>query len=714
MSEAAVPLSGRGIKPLVSLLAHRRAALIAALVVIAAGIPFAWIKGKAHYQAEAVIQVAPHVMKNLSEDREQEMPSNTQYRQFVEQQARSFSRYDIAESALKLLGDKRSLWVLPQENERHAIERLKGDIKVAAIPDTYMLRVTLEGEKKEGLAEVVNAMVETFVDKMRDETLFGSDQRTANLREREDEVLKLIAAKGQRRAEIARLLSLTTFSEGTSNPYDKLVSDQRNRVLDAHQKRFDADAALAAFQGSGETNTTMRSVQDAALNDPGLNTLKGGMLKRRVDLLQQISGLKPDHPAVGPAIRELAEIDTELSGQLKKFEGDVRGNLLMRLKSTADQAHQVEKQLTEELNALEARATEFALLFQEAQTLTSEINQSRGETDKLRERINFIRTERNAIGWVRPITAALAPEIPFGTGRKKLLIMVLAAALLAAVVVPVAIDLLDKRIRTANDAEKLMGIPLAGWQIERHGTAERLFGDEQLRRIAASMMRSRKSRNSGIFGMTGVRPGAGTTTLLFEIARTLRELGFKVLVVEANGFERDRRFKTARPGLMELLRGQARSPEVIAPAEGDLAPRVGFGGQGRVSIERLDRLTAALNHWAGIADFVLVDLPPLLTSADAELLVPCVGQVMLVVQAGVITKGELGRARRLLQTLDPDAVGLVVNRIQPFAGGGYMSDLMLEAVTGRRADQIEMPSLWQRWAAHWLSRPRHRQPAETN
>jgi hypothetical protein len=87
---------------------------------------------------------------------------------------------------------------------------------------------------------------------------------------------------------------------------------------------------------------------------------------------------------------------------------------------------------------------------------------------------------------------------------------------------------------------------------------------------------------------------------------------------------------------------------------------------------------------------------------------------MLVVQAGVITKGELGRARRLLQTLDPDAVGLVVNRIQPFAGGGYMSDLMLESVSGRRADQFAMPSLWQRWAARLLSRPRHRQPAETN
>jgi Mrp family chromosome partitioning ATPase len=297
------------------------------------------------------------------------------------------------------------------------------------------------------------------------------------------------------------------------------------------------------------------------------------------------------------------------------------------------------------------------------------------------------------------ITPALAPEIPFGTGRKKLLIIFLAAALAAGLIVPIAIDIVDKRIRTVNDAEKLMGIPPAGWQIERKGSAEQLLADEQLRRIASSLMRSRERSNQHVFGFTGVKSGSGTTSLIFDISATLRALGFKVLVVEANGFTRDARYASGRPGLIELLRDEVRIAEVFAPAHDDLPPRVSIGGSGRVAIERLDRLREALTQWSASADFVLVDLPPLLSSADAELMIPTIGQLILVVHAGVVSRGELGRARRLLQTLDPNAVGFIVNRVLAFAGGGYMKDLLIETASGRRADQVAMPSMWQGWRA---------------
>lgn len=108
----------------------------------------------------------------------------------------------------------------------------------------------------------------------------------------------------------------------------------------------------------------------------------------------------------------------------------------------------------------------------------------------------------------------------------------------------------------------------------------------------------------------------------------------------------------------------------------------------------IDRLGQVLSHWAGVADFVLVDMPPLLASADAELLVRTVGQVLLVVEAGAVTKGELQRASRLLQTIDPEAVGLVVNRVAPFTAGGYVRDLMLESVSGRHVDTVYTLPRW--------------------
>ena len=684
MSEE-LPLPGRGIKPLVSFRAHRKLALWAFIVVMLAGIPFAWTKGKPYYQTEASIQVAPRYMRNLKEDPELDFQSNQQYRQFVENQRNAVTRYDVLRDALDRMGPKRTLWQKPDETERHAIERLRDKLQVSAVGDTYLLRVALDGESRVGLAEVVNAVVATFMERMKAEQIYGADERATHLREREKELLTLIAAKGAQRSEIAQKLSLTTFNEGTPNPYDRLVADLRFRVSEAHQRRVDADASLAAFKTRGDTTIAVRSVQDAVLTDPGLNSLKGALNTRRAMLLVQKSGLRADHPGALAADRELAEIDAELLHETGKMESGVRANLLARLQGTADQATTIEAGLQAELTALESQAIDFARLFQDAMGITADIAQSRGELDKVRERINFIGVESSSLGFLQLVSPALEPDLPFGPGRKKLLLFVILAAMAAAVVMPIARDLADSRVHTVNDAQRLMGVVPAGWQVRRGGRANQVFADEQLRRMGAALLRSRQSRGQRVFGFTGCQSGAGTSSLVLELACTLQTLGYSVLAIEANGFSRDERFDSGRPGLIELLQGRASPAEVTAEATPDLPPRVSVGGQGRVSLERLDRLGQVLHDWAESTDFVLVDMPPLLVAADAELLVPVVGQVLLVIEAEVVTKGEVLRARRLLETLDPQAVGVVVNGIVPYKGGGYLRALMKESASGERA-----------------------------
>ena len=697
MSEAP-SLPGRGIKPLVSLLDHPRLAMTVSLVVLVLGAPVAWLKGAPQYAVEAVVQVAPRYMKNLAEDQELEFQSNTQYRQFVQQQIRSIPRFDIVRDALRKLGD-RAHWAKPEETERHAVERLQGALQVAAVPDTYLIRISLEGKKNDALSEIVNAITEIYLARAKVEQIYGAEDRSKNLLVRERELLDQIEAKAKRRALIAQDLSLTTFSEGTPNPYDLLVATLRTKVSDARQRRIDAEAALAAFRLHGDTNVSIRSVNDGVLNDPGLNALKNSLYKRRAELLLQMSGLRADHPVREAALREMKEIEQELSEQARLLAGDLRGNLQARFAATAEQASRVEKALDTELATLERRATEFAHLFQGAMTLTSELNQSRIELEKVRQRLNYLSVESSSLGFVRLVTPALPPENPFGPGRKKMLLMVMAAALVSGLLAPTIRDLLDQRLYTVNDVEKLAGIAPAGWQIERSDAASDLFAEEQLRRLASSLLKSRQEGHGRVFGFTGIKSGVGTTTLVLDLAVTLGRLGLKVLLIEANGFSHDPRFDTGRPGLVEFLSGQVRATQIVAPGTATLPPRVGIGGtgSGRVQLQRLDRLAELLRHWSATADFILVDMPPLLVAADAELLTRIVGNVLMVVQAGVTEKGELLRARRLLLKIDPPAVGIVVNRIKPFVGGGYLKQQMLESLTGHSAARFYSMSPLKLW-----------------
>jgi hypothetical protein len=94
-------------------------------------------------------------------------------------------------------------------------------------------------------------------------------------------------------------------------------------------------------------------------------------------------------------------------------------------------------------------------------------------------------------------------------------------------------------------------------------------------------------------------------------------------------------------------------------------------------------MPAALKKFSDF-DFVLVDAPPLLTSADAELIVRGCDGGVIVARAGDISKGELSRAVRMMQRIDPRVAGAIINAIEAFRGGGYVSEMMSEFAERRR------------------------------
>lgn len=688
-------LKGIGIKPLVSLRKHPRAALAALVAVVVVGTPLAWVKGTPKYMANATVQVAPRYMKTLKEDDELAFQSNSQYREFVVNQARSVNRYDILEQALKQLGPRRAIWQKPGETDRKAIERLQERLVVITVPDTYMLQILIEDGNKDGLDELVNAVVESYMSRMRDEQMYGADERVKHLLEREKELLKYIRAATERRTGIAIELGITSFTDGAGNPYDRLLTDSRSGQTDARKQRYLAEAKLNAFLSKGETDITMRSIKENILADPGLNSLKSALNNRRAVLVSTLAGLTKRHPSGAAARAELAEIDAEINRQSDKLAREVSANLRARYEMTVEQARHYEHDLDAVLAEQEAASAKFAKLFNEAATLSADLAQSRKELETLRDRLNFFAIERGAIGFVRLIAPALKADTPYGPGRKKLLLMVLLAAGVLALVVPIGIDMMDRRIRTVSDAERTLGLPALGWLVERDGGATDILAEDQLRRLAAGLLRERDRHGSSVFGLCGVKPGGGTTSITLQLAQTLHSMGYPSLAVEANAFNSDARYENRRPGLAQCLDGNVAALGCVAPPNGVLPARVKSGANGSQNhLSNLGRLEVLLAEWGQQYRFVLVDIPPLLLSADAEIMLSRLGQILLVVEANAINKGELARAARVLDNAGAKAVGLVVNRIEPLAGGGYLRDVMIEQLTGKKFTDFQTLPEW--------------------
>ncbi len=681
------PPKGRGLHPALSLRRHGRTSFWVALAVLLLGLPMIWMKGKSQYMTEAVFQVAPSYQKNLSADKELELQSNSQYREFVNHLSRSLLRYDVLEDALARLRRAGIEPRLPAENDRKCIERLQRAIYVLPVADTYMVKVGLRSEDRKHLDDIVNAVMEAFLENTRKEQIYGSDERGLTLQERTKAVRAEVSAFEQQRAVLAGRLGLTTFGENTANPYDTILAQAREKLLLASIERSHAQATLDAFTSHQETPASAgRSVLEMRLQDSGLQALRNEVIKRSEELSRIMAGVENRHPAHDPAAAEQAEINNRLKSSEAAFEKNAQQNIRSRLMASLMETRQVEKELLERVHSLESQVTTYAIDFRSAMRISGDIRKREVELEDMRIRLNYLITERNALGFVRLITPALPADTPQGIGKAKLLAGLLLVSVALVFLLPLVFDMLDRRILAVGDAERALGIRSAAWWVEINDESSRILAHDQSRRFASTLLRNKARGARGAFAFSSVKVGGGATALVMDVASTLKQLGSRALIVDANSLSPGSLMTNTGPGLTDLLDGQVSPENVISRQEhlGQMLSVVPFGQAVDRGIQRLDILRDALAQWCLDYDLVLLALPPILPSADAELLIDAIGQVFLVVEANAATKGEVASVRAQLEKMAPDALGLLVNKVPMEIGGDALKAQIVENITGGR------------------------------
>jgi Mrp family chromosome partitioning ATPase len=270
------------------------------------------------------------------------------------------------------------------------------------------------------------------------------------------------------------------------------------------------------------------------------------------------------------------------------------------------------------------------------------------------------------------------------------------AALVFGLVLPVAIDILDPRIHGLRDMEGVLGFQPISWVMEKREAGPE-FAREQILRLANRFSQEQQNHGSRIFAFTSVKARGGTSTLVTETARALSRLGVPALAVEANAYRADPRYRKPNArGLTVLLAGHQELRESVVTAEAELPDRIPVGEiGGEKNLPDIQNLIEVLRQAATMYEVVLVDLPPILVSVDAEYIARVADVAVLVIEAEVVTRGELRRAAASLERLKVSAVSAVLNRVRAEAGNGFARAALLEFQTG----STEPPP---KWSQPWL------------
>jgi len=672
--------------PMVSLRKHYKIGFGVFIAIVLLGAPVAWFKGKSYFSTTAVIYVAPRVANILHDSKEQEIPSYQQYRQFIDQQAGTVNRYDILLAALKKMGDKRFFWQNPGESERHAAERLQAALVTKPVNDTYLISVTLESDKAEGLEYIVNTVVETYVDSVHEEQLiYASKERVDVLYKQRDKFQEIISDKKKRLASLAQELSVTTFVDNAVNPYDQLLADSQLAYSAAQRDRMAAEAGLLLFENPKDpkASTALESVvADIVYKDQGLYSLKANMYQRRSELVRLISGLDPKHPGHEQIKKQLEVIEDEVVEATNQLTKDVKHMLLEERRSKVTLTRKIEQDLLNQITTQKKNAYWFSTRYNEALTLNQDIKRFYGQLETVENRIGFLELESKAPGFIRMESLARPPELPIRGGRKKLLIMMLMLGIIAGLGVPVIIDILDRRIRTAGQVEKILGYkPLAALfePGQDNGESLRTIADQK-RRLALALERERKhsGKPRSLILLTSVQHKSAVTSLALDLAMDYKKIGLRAIVVEVNTLKPDQRYLSTHTaaGLLNLiLDPNITLSEVVSPADDSFPDRVAIGLTTQNLLFDYQHLQTAIEKIAEIYPIVILDAAPILFSADAEFFASISDITLLLIAAQQTKPGEIKRAVQLLERIEPRVIGFVVTRLEIFKGGGYYSSI---------------------------------------
>ncbi|MDR2999346.1 MAG: polysaccharide biosynthesis tyrosine autokinase [Microbacterium sp.] len=251
----------------------------------------------------------------------------------------------------------------------------------------------------------------------------------------------------------------------------------------------------------------------------------------------------------------------------------------------------------------------------------------------------------------------------------------------------------DRRIRSTDDVEKRLGVPVVGALPDASTLADghRLYRNdgtaapgkatkadfairESLRMLRTNLQFMDVDHPPRTIVVTSALPGEGKSTMASNLAGALSAAGQKVVLIDGD-LRRPTIAATmgvtADIGLTDVLAGRVRLADVLhrVPEMPNLV-MLGAGTLPHNPSELLgsDRMHELLTDLSQHA-IVIVDAPPLLSVTDAAVLTHRADGALIVASVGKTTYDLVDKAIDALEKIHGRVLGIVLNKV-PMTGGG--------------------------------------------
>jgi len=464
---------------------------------------------------------------------------------------------------------RRAIRNVPEENRPNflqglgdsdrAVFRLMTRLEVAEVPRTYMIEVNMEGASATGLAEILNAVFDAFIDKLQEEQERQYTSQMSYLKGEREKIRERVETETTGLMDIAgELDSFNFLNEGYNGHFQK-QSLLEDLYWTAKGVAMERQATLEQAK-SDQEDISQLSVKPFAdeevANFLGINQMEQWTYTQTQALRTTIDGLTEDNTDRKNVENRMAA----MLDYLKVYKDKVAKDTLDTL--DAKRKYELEEAVIRARNSYtsaEKAADEVKAAMDEAIRESNKISQAMFRASKFsygvqlyRDRLASInaRIDQAALQAKAPLPVlidqrALPPAKASSTNASKLQMMAFMGAFGVIAGLCLVFDFFDPRIRTRAE----LGAAIGGLGCEPIGEAMTKGHEDPefpnilttqahshqaavIRDIAVRLLAEQRGTGARVIDVVGSHPRSGNTALALLLARALANHGLRILVAE--------------------------------------------------------------------------------------------------------------------------------------------------------------------------------------
>lgn len=553
------------------------------------------------------------------------------------------------------------------------IDRLVGRIDVKQIPRSRTVEVRFTAADAELAADTLNTLAETYVLARLEDRFQNAQRASAWLAERVQKLKDRVEESEQAVEDYRRSHNL--FQSRSETLISQRIADLNGRLTQATIERRAAEANLAEVRrlltGAAAIEAAPQVLQSALIQRFREEEL--GLERQEADK-SQVFG--PAHPAMVQLRAEKQRVRDRLREEIGKIASSLENELQI--------VRGREKALRGDLQTVKVDMAQANDATVGLRTLEREADANRLLIEKFLA--TFMETSaqedvKSQVADARIISLAAVPLQPSFPKKPLLIGLALLASMVLGLLLVFGLEQFDAGFRSADQVEMLLGLPVlahlplisrrrsaredvAGYVLKRPLSAYA----EAIHALHTRLVLSFSDRPAKVIAFISALPSEGKTTTTLSLARQQARSGRRVIIVDSD-FRRSPLARAtgiaAEPGLSDLLAGRAGLAEVTQTDPLSTAHIIVASQQplDSFALDETGRFQALLADLRDRYDLVLLDAPPLLSMADANVIAASADITLVVVRWGKTPRRAVQYVVRNLSRYGGRVHGVILSMI---------------------------------------------------